>query len=263
MRIEVITCRTALSDSKIMGFDYSLNPYFDCSHSCAYCYAPNILRVDRDSWGSYVRVKINIPKVLSKELKHKERGVVGISSVTDPYQALEREYKLTRYCLEQLLKHDFPISIMTKSSLVKRDFDLIARFSESEIGITITTLNVSLKKILEPNSSSIQARIETLRESVSAGIDTYAFLGPLYPTTEVDELQDLVEKIAGTGVKRVMADKLNLKKGVWDSVRNALRIDARAQEIFRQRLFGDRDYYKKAFSILSELCKDYGVEFEC
>jgi len=133
MRIREVKCKTALSKSNLPGLDYSLNPYRGCQHSCAYCYVPNVLRIKRNEWGSFVDVKTNIPNVLSKELRIKKPGVVGISTITDPYQPAENNYKLTRYCLEQLLRHDFPVCIQTKSDLVARDIDLISKFSKAEV----------------------------------------------------------------------------------------------------------------------------------
>ena len=183
MKIEEVKCKTALSKSNLPGLDYSLNPYKGCQHSCAYCYVPNVLRLKRESWGTYVYVKTNIPTILSKELKNKKRGVVGISTVTDPYQPIERKYRLTRYCLEQLLIHDFPISIQTKSDLILRDIDIISRFSEAEVMVSIGTLNDSERKKLEPGSSSIKSRLNVLHTFSDLGIKTTVFFGPIYPDT--------------------------------------------------------------------------------
>ena len=164
MKITEVNCKTALSKSMLPGLDYSLNPYRGCEHGCAYCYVPNVLRIERNSWGSFVEVKTNIPNVLSKELKNKKPGVVGISTVTDPYQPIENKYKLTRYCLEQLLIHDFPISFLTKSKLILRDIDLISKFSNAEVMFSIATINDSERKILEPYASSIQDRLKAMKE---------------------------------------------------------------------------------------------------
>ena len=85
MKIRQIDCKTALSPSRLPGLDYSLNPYRGCEHNCAYCYVPNVLRISRENWGEFVDIKVNIPLILSKELKRKKPGVVAISTVTDPY----------------------------------------------------------------------------------------------------------------------------------------------------------------------------------
>ena len=116
MNVTTISCKSALSQSRLLGYDYALNPYRGCEHGCSYCYAPYVLHEDRE-WGGFVDVKLDIPSVLSKELGRRKKGVVGISTVTDPYQPIEKKYELTRTCLEHLLRHDFPICIQTKSAL--------------------------------------------------------------------------------------------------------------------------------------------------
>ena len=132
MKVTEITCKTALNPSSLPGLVYSLNPYRGCQHKCAYCYVPNVLRIKRCKWGEFVNVKTNIPVVLSKELRNKKQGVVAISTVTDPYQPIEKKYLLTRFCLEQLLRADFPISIQTKSDLVTRDINIISKSNISD-----------------------------------------------------------------------------------------------------------------------------------
>jgi len=164
MKITEIKCKSALSKSRLPGLDYSLNPYKGCSHNCAYCYVPNVMRITRKEWGTFVEVKTNIPNILSKEIRKKEKGVVGISTVTDPYQEVEKKYKLTRFCLEQLLIHDFPVCIQTKSDIVTRDIDIIKKFSNAEVMFSIGTINDSERKILEPNSPSIKSRLEAMKE---------------------------------------------------------------------------------------------------
>ena len=139
IKIREVSCKIALSKSLLPGLDYSLNPYYGCQHGCVYCYAPNVLKIEREKWGKIVNIRRNMPKVLSKELRKKEKGVVGISTVTDPYQPLEKKFKLTRYCLQELLKYDFPICVQTKSDLVLRDVDLISKFSHAEVGVTVAT----------------------------------------------------------------------------------------------------------------------------
>lgn len=257
-----VECKTALSFSRLPGLDYALNPYRGCMHGCRYCYAPNILRIPREEWGEFVEVKRNIPKVLANELKSKKKGMVGISTVTDPYQPLEKEYKLTRYCLLQLLKNDFPVSILTKSSLVTKDIDLLSEFSDAEVGFTITTSCDSERRLLEPNASSIESRIAALRECSKEGITTYAFLGPLYPTIGEDDLSDLIEDLKNAGASKIIADKLNLKPGVWNSVYNALGKDDSLTGIWKQAVFGENDRYSMLFKHIAKICRNKGIEFE-
>ena len=220
------------------------------------------MRIPRREWGKFVEVRRNIPKVLANELKNEKRGVVGISTVTDPYQPLERSYKLTHYCLKQLLRYDFPVSIITKSSLVTRDVDLLSKFSEAEVGFTITTYDDRERRLLEPNTSSTKSRIAALEKCSKCGITTYAFLGPLYPTIDEDGLIKLVEKVKDAGASKIMADRLNLKPGVWESVYNSFGEDNTLSRIWNEAVFGENKGYDVLFNLLINTCREKGIEFE-
>jgi DNA repair photolyase len=204
--VKEILAKSALTPSRIEGIDFALNPYIGCAHGCRYCYADFMKRFSnhREPWGSFVDVKINIAQLLEKELKREkgrtltfvtfsdlepgarrmEHGVnklVSLSTVTDPYQPLEKKYQLTRRCLEILLRYQIPVSILTKSPLVLRDIDLFKRFKNIDVGITITTNRDDIRKIFEPKAPPIQLRIDTLKQLHQQGIKTWVFVGPILP----------------------------------------------------------------------------------
>lgn len=183
LTVKEIKVKSILTKSGIPGADYCINPYVGCAHSCRYCYATFMKRYTghTETWGSFVDVKINAPEILQRQLKRMTRGRIIISSVTDPYQPIEAKYRLTRQCLEVLLQHQFSVDILTKSPLVLRDMDLIKKFKDIEVGLTITTDNEEMRKIFEPHAPSIPARINALKILHQNGIKTYAFLGPVLP----------------------------------------------------------------------------------
>ncbi|HEC94799.1 MAG TPA: radical SAM protein [Thermoplasmatales archaeon] len=255
-------CKTALSLSHLPGLDYSLNPYRGCQHACTYCYVPSVLHISRDDWGEWVETRVNIPTVLSRELKKKPKGVVGISTVTDPYQPLEKKYCLTRFCLKQLLKHDFPVSIQTKSNLVLRDKDIISRFSDAEVGVTVTTLNDDERKLLEPCAPSIEKRLDTIKKLSDEGIKTYIFFGPVYPTVEVKDIPEIIKRFSETGASMILVDSLHLKKGVWESINKKLFSNQKTLEIFTRRLFEDKNYYTLIFDEIDKQSRRYGLRVE-
>lgn len=148
-RIKEIEAKSILTKSGIPGVDYCINPYVGCFHACKYCYATFMKRFTghTEAWGSFVDVKVNAPDVLQKQLKNKVKGRVMVSSVTDAYQPIEAKYKLTRKCLEILLQNQFPVDILTKSPLVLRDLDLIKKFKDIEVGVTITTNDDKIRKV--------------------------------------------------------------------------------------------------------------------
>ena len=213
MKVNEVIAKTALSKSNLPGLDYSLNPYRGCSHACTYCYAPFVLREKR-AWGEFVDVKINLPSVLARELSTKRKGTIGIGTVTDPYQLIEKKYELTRKCLEALLKKDWPISIQTKSDLVLRDLDLVEKFTEKDIGFTITTIDDGARKRFEPHSSSIPARLNALEETSRKGIKTWVFLGPIIPDLIGETLEDLIKGLGEIGIDHLLFDKLRIKPGM-------------------------------------------------
>lgn len=234
MQIKIKKCKTALSKSNLPGIDYSLNPYTGCMHKCVYCYAPNVLHLDRKNWGETVSVKKNIPVVLSKELRNKKPGRVGISTVTDPYQPVEKKYRLTRYCLEQLLIHDFPICVQTKSDLVKRDKDLLSKFNQAELMISIGTFNDSERQILEPFSSSIGERLKILDFYKDSPVTKSVFYGPIYPTIKKEEISSILFELKKYGVSKVMVDKFNFKPGVKENIIKETQFSKRFKDSFKQ-----------------------------
>ncbi len=215
MRVREVRCTTALSDTSLPGLTYALNPYRGCSIGCVYCYAPAVLREERP-WGRFVDVKRNIPAVLAKELKRRPRGVVGIGTVTDGYQPLEARYRLTRYCLEQLARFDFPVSVQTKSSLVLKDVDLLQQLSDAEVGVTITTMAEEHRRRFEPFASPSERRAAILRRLNQAGIRTWAFVGPILPSTTEATLEPLLQSVAAAGTTHVLFDRLRFRPGVLD-----------------------------------------------
>ena len=238
-----------------------MNPYTGCEHGCRYCYAPNILRIKREDWGEYVRVKRNLPAVLARELKKKQPGLVGISSVTDPYQPIEEKLNITRYSLELLLKHKFPVSMITKSPLIVRDIDLLTRFEYNEVTLTITTLDEKLCKILEPKAPSPNTRLDALRKLSQEGLNTYAFVGPLYPTLNPEEIPEFIDRLSSTGVGTIMVDTLNLKPGIWKDVEAALVDHPDVRDVFYERLFTNKNYYPEIFREFESYCRKNNVKF--
>ena len=205
LKVREVKAKSILNKSKI--FDYCLNPYTGCQHKCTYCYARLFMRRysgHKEPWGDFVDVKINAPALLKKQLEKAKKGMVWVSSVCDPYQPLEARYKLTRQCLRELSKKQFPVNIQTKSELVLRDLDLFLEFKEINVGFTITTVEECIAKMFEPGASSVKKRLEAIEKIHSKGIKTFAFIGPLLPGNPEKLVKLLEEK-----VDKVYIDKMN------------------------------------------------------
>ncbi|MCF6154201.1 MAG: radical SAM protein [Candidatus Brocadia sp.] len=206
LNVREIKVKSILTKSGIPGADYCINPYVGCAHGCRYCYATFMKRYTghTEAWGSFVDVKINAPEILQRQLKRMARGRIIISSVTDPYQPLESKYKITRQCLEVLLQYQFPVDILTKSPLVLRDMDLIKKFKDIEVGLTITTDDEEIRKVFEPHAPSVMARINTLKTLHKNGIKTYAFIGPVLPMNP-----ETLSREISPHVDSVIIDRMN------------------------------------------------------
>jgi len=209
MIVREIYVRSILSKSKI--FDYVINPYIGCQHGCTYCYARFMKRFTghRELWGEFVDVKINAPDLLLQQINKKPPGRVWISGVCDPYQPLERRYELTRKCLEILVRHDWPVTIQTKSALVLRDSKLLTGADKIEVGLTVTTADETVRQLFEPDAPSIRERIKALNELHLAGIRTYAMIAPMLPKPE-----ELVAMLKGKA-DYVLIDRMNYHYGDW------------------------------------------------
>jgi DNA repair photolyase len=154
--------------------------------------------------------------------------------------------------LEQLLIHDFPISIQTKSTLVIRDLDLIKNFSDSEVIFSIGTLNDTDRKKIEPNSSSINDRLIALRKLNDAEIKTIVFFGPVYPTIKFDDIKYLIDIFIETGVSELIIDKFNLKPGIWDNIKHIFPNIKNKNEII--------NYYRPILNETIKLCRKRGLK---
>jgi len=208
-KIREIETVSALVRSRIPGVGFVINPYLGCGHGCRYCYAEFMRRHSRynraSRWGDFVEVKKNIVGVLAAELARKRKsGSVFLSSVCDPYQPAEKDYRLTRGCLELLRNYGWEISILTRSPLVLRDTDILSTALDCRVGFSVPTDDERIRKRLEPSAPPIPARIEALKRLRETGIRTWAFIAPMLPM-DPERLYRLLNPV----VEEVMIDPLN------------------------------------------------------
>jgi DNA repair photolyase len=206
-KYEVIECKKALSPSKLPGIDHALNPYGGCEHRCLYCYAPELTYTNWDDWNT-IRVRAGIESRLGKELTS-VKGVIGIGTTTDPYQPAEERFELTKKCLIKLREKKMRIHLHTKSDLILRDIGILKDL-DGDIGITVTSADEKISKMIEPGAPAPAKRFDTLEELTAEGLHAYALVGPVLSVLEGRE-EEFVEKILSTGVKRMYIDSLNLR----------------------------------------------------
>jgi len=198
------------NNSPDVGFETSLNPYRGCEHGCIYCYARPTHEYLGFSAGldfeSKIMVKTNAPELLRMELEspHWEPQTLVMSGVTDPYQPVEKKLRITRGCLEVLAKFRNPVAIITKNRLVTRDIDLLrelAGYSAVAVNISVTSLDPKLQRVLEPRTSSPEARLDTIRQLRTTGIPAGVMVAPIIPGLTDHEVPKILEACGEAGAQ--------------------------------------------------------------
>jgi DNA repair photolyase len=216
---------------------------------------------DPRPWGEYVDVKRNLPLILAQEVRRRPRGVVGLGTITDPYQPLEGKFQLSRRCLEVLLRYDWPVVVQTRCPLVTRDVDLLTRFRDSEVGFSFSSASDGMRRVFELRAPPVRQRIAALGSLHSAGIGTFAFIGPILPGVTEYEAAELVPQLVGI-VDYVMVDRLRLKPGVWQSMVKGMADNPVLVERFRRALWEEKDYFEGAEERIASLCRQHGLRVE-
>jgi DNA repair photolyase len=209
MKVNLKEVKQIITRSNLPAADYVINPYIGCQHSCIYCYADFMKRFTGhtgEKWGDFVDIRINAHKTIKNKSYGNKSILIG--SVTDPYQPIESKYKITRNILEKLVLFQPNLGILTKSKLIKRDIELLKKFTNLRIGVSLNTINDNISKCLEPHASSANSRISTLKELYNAGLKTYLFISPIFP--DLTDFKELVEKVHPF-VYEVAFENLNIR----------------------------------------------------
>ena len=250
---------SALSRSGLYDLDYAYNPYAGCAHGCLYCYARYYTpyREVAENWGRVVYVKENVVEVLRREVRRLRRGVVGVSTTTDPYQPVEELEELARGGLEVLLSSGFRVSVQTKSPLVLMDLDLFAGHRELvDVGFTVTTLDDEVARLMEPGALPPSARAHALRRIASEGVRTWVFLGPiLRGVNDSEESVRRVAQLAAETGSELIYDFLRLKPGLEKHL-----------EPLERRFPGasttPRWWRERVAALVERVCRELGVRCE-
>jgi DNA repair photolyase len=206
-------------DSNRVPFDWTINPYRGCEFACKYCYARythEFMEMDGAAFEKKIYVKKDAAVLLARDLASKYKFEVGrggapehigIGTATDPYQPAEREYGVTRACLEELARHEgLSVSITTKSNLITRDIDLLAKIAAKSrlfVDMTVTTLRPRLARVLEPRAPRPDLRLAAIRNLREAGIKVGAMASPLLPgiTDREGELEAVAQAAKEAGAQ--------------------------------------------------------------
>ena len=191
------------------GGHYGMNIYRGCSHGCIYCDSRSRCYQFTHPFED-IEVKQNAPELLEKALRSKRRkGMIGTGAMSDPYMHCEEDLRMTRKCLEIILKYDFGVAIQTKSDRILQDIDLLEKINHSAkcvVQMTLTTYDDDICKILEPNVCNTKRRIEVLREMQKRGIPTVVWMTPILPFINDTEenITSILENCVEVGVKGII-----------------------------------------------------------
>ncbi|MEQ1530760.1 MAG: PA0069 family radical SAM protein [Methylococcales bacterium] len=213
------------NDSPDLPFDRSINPYRGCEHGCIYCFArPSHAYLGYSpglDFESRILVKPNAARLLRQELSKKNyrAAPLAMGTNTDPYQPLERRHKVMRQILEVLAETRHPLSIVTKSALIERDIDLLAAMAKQNlvsVFLSVTTLERSLARTLEPRAAAPQRRLETIAELHAAGIPVGVMIAPVIPALNDHELESITKAAHSAGARSAAYILLRLPLEVAD-----------------------------------------------
>ena len=245
----------ARNDSPDIPFEQSINPYRGCSHSCPYCYArPSHSYVGLSpglDFETKLFYKKDAGKLLEEELSRPGYicKPITLGANTDPYQPIERRMRVTRDILEVLARSRHPVTIITKSALVLRDLDLLsdlARDGLAGVAVSVTTLDVALKRVMEPQAASPHARLETVRRLNAAGVPAGVMVAPVIPALTDHEMESILEAAAAAGARWAAYVLLRLPYEVKDLFREwlAAHYPDRAERVMSlvRQMRGGRDY---------------------
>jgi DNA repair photolyase len=255
--VTVDATRTIITrnDSPDISFDRSINPYRGCEHGCVYCFARPTHAFLGLSPGldfeSKLFAKPDAPRLLERELSASgyQPRTIAIGTNTDPYQPIEREYRVMRGILEVLERCGHPVGIVTKSALILRDLDILTRMAQRnlvKVALSVTTLDPELARLMEPRAATPARRLDALRQLAAAGVPTSVMVAPVIPAINDSEIERILDTAAALGVKGAGYVLLRLPLEVRDIFREWLMANFpdRCRHVFKlvRDMRGGKDY---------------------
>ena len=255
VRAEIARSIISSNDSPDLSFDQSINPYRGCEHGCTYCYARPTHAFLGHSPGldfeTKLYAKTNAAELLERELANPRYvpKTIALGAVTDPYQPIEREHRISRAILEVLERAGHPVGIVTKSALVVRDIDILARMAERrlvKVAISVTTLDRQLARAMEPRAATPAKRIEAIRQLSAAGVPTVVMVAPIIPALNDAEIEAILSTARDAGAREAGYVALRLPLELKDLFREWLETEfpdraARVISLLRS-MHGGQDY---------------------
>ncbi len=261
VRIEPARTIITTNNSPDISFDQSINPYRGCEHGCSYCYArPTHAYLGLSpglDFETKLSAKTNAAELLEAELANPRYVVktIALGTNTDPYQPIERQYRITRSVLEVLERTRHPVGIVTKSALVMRDIDILARMAAeglAKVAISLTTLDPTIARKMEPRAAAPERRLEAIRALTAAGIPTAVMVAPIVPAINDSEIERILAAAREAGATEAGYVLLRLPLEIKDLFREwlATEFPDRAKRVITlmRSMRGGKDYDARWFA---------------
>ncbi len=258
MKFQEVQTKDYLTKSNLPYTDYVINPYGGCTHACKYCYSSFMKRFTghTEEWGSFLDIKRCDKPISAKKLTGK---TVFLSSVTDPYNAAEKKYEITRGILEQLKDIDCHVKISTKSSLILRDLDLLKQFRHLTVDMSVNTLDEGFREDMD-RASSIEERLRTLRVLHENGIETVLFMSPCFPG--ITDFKAILEA-SSDFIDEYWFENLNLRGDYRQRILAYIHEKHPHLDALYQAIYGKNDetYWLEMERAFTKYCEDRGIRY--
>ena len=258
--VEYIESKSILSKATgfMSDYDYTLNPYSGCAFGCTYCYAAFFMwnKYDPSEWGEWVQIKENALTLLKAKKKLHNKKIY-MSSVTDPYQPIEKDLELVRSLLWELSWKQAKVVVQTRSPLVARDADVLEQFDNIQVNMTITTDDMDIRKAFEPKCPPNKDRLEAISVLVSSGIPSCITITPMLP---IDNPEQFANDLLSSGVQKFVIQPFHV-----GGVRYTAGTRPEAKEVTIAKLGSVENYavhYLEMKSRMNEIFESAGVSFK-
>jgi DNA repair photolyase len=258
MKYQLIDCDTIIKKitarDKLFNGAYSIDPYQNCEYGCLYC---------DSSFENTIFIKINAGNILKHELKQIKKGMVVIGSVNDPYQKAEEKYEITKQLLNVICKNNFPCHILTKSTMILRDIDILSKM-KCRVTISITSLNENISRIFERDAPSPKKRMQMITSLMDHGIQTGLALIPVLPFIVESELEEIVKTTKYANAKYLLFKYLELKGDQKKAFEQVLHnhfphLISQYRELFKEDFKPNKKYISKLTNKMFQLCSKYNI----
>ena len=260
MQYKQIRCDSLINeittkDDLFMG-DYTVDPYQHCEFGCRYCDST----VD-----DIIYIKTNAAEVFDKELKQKRKGRVIVGSVHDPYQNVEKDYKITRELIEVIERHDFSCHILTKSPLILRDKDILSHMKSSLVTMSISSLNEETSKLFEKHVPLPKERLQIIQTLSENGIKTGLAVMPILPFIVESEFENIIKSARNYNAQYVIHKHLELKgdqktRYMTTIQKHFPKLMKKYDELYKDSYMPNTDYILDINKSMEQWCKKYKIK---